>query len=273
MELLGYFAAIIIGVILGLIGGGGSALSVPVLVYVFGISPIIGTAYSLFIVGVTTFVGAISAYRKRLINIKIAIAFAAPSLVTVYLVRLFLLPNIPNHLFQVGQMQITKSIGIMLFFAFIMGVASISMIRKSYQLDPNVSIDENESIHQIRVNSPLIIIAGITVGILAGVVGAGGGFLIIPALVVLARVPIKMAVGTSLMIICANSILGFIGDIQAGQLIDWSFLLPFTGLSIVGIIIGRILSVYISSNQLKFGFGWFVLIMAIFILVKELLLV
>jgi uncharacterized membrane protein YfcA len=262
ITILAYFGAAAIGISLGLLGGGGSILTVPILVYLLGINPVLATAYSLFIVGLTSLAGSFSFMKKGLVNYKAALVFAVPSFIAVYLTRQFLIPAIPATLFTVGDFVLTKNVAIMLFFALIMLAAALSMIRnKRKRLS-----DHHGEIHY---NFPMIALEGAVVGILTGIVGAGGGFLIIPALVLFARLPMKMAVGTSLLIIAAKSLIGFLGDI-GNQLIDWPFILLFTGLSLVGILIGSWLSTKIDGKHLKKGFGWFVLLMAIYILSKEL---
>lgn len=261
--LIGFAAAILIGVSLGLIGGGGSILTVPVLVYILGVDPVLATAYSLFVVGSTSLVGAGTYMKKGLVNYKTAIVFAIPSFIAVFLTRKFLVPALPDPLFTVGEAIVTKNIGIMVFFALIMLAASFSMIQNKKCID----CDENEP---LKFNFPMIALEGSVVGVITGIVGAGGGFLIIPALVILARLPMKMAVGTSLLIIAAKSLIGFLGDVST-QTIDWEMLLIFTGLSIVGIFIGSALSKKINEKVLKTGFGWFVLIMGIYIIGKELM--
>ncbi|OOG72755.1 sulfite exporter TauE/SafE family protein [Algoriphagus sp. A40] len=260
--LVGFAAAVIIGISLGLIGGGGSILTVPVLVYILGVDPVLATAYSLFVVGSTSLVGAGTFMKKGLVNYKTAIVFAIPSFIAVFLTRKFLVPWLPDPLFSIGAIDITKNVGIMVFFALIMLAASVSMIRNKKCTD----CDENES---VRFNIPMIALEGMVVGVITGIVGAGGGFLIIPALVLFARLPMKMAVGTSLLIIAAKSLIGFLGDIST-QTIDWKMLLIFTGLSIAGIFIGSALSKKINEKALKTGFGWFVLVMGIYIIGKEL---
>jgi uncharacterized membrane protein YfcA len=158
--------------------------------------------------------------------------------------------------------MLTKNIAIMVFFAFVMLLASISMIRNKRKDE----VKESE----IKYNYPLIIIEGLVVGLVTGIVGAGGGFLIIPALVLMARLPMKKAVATSLLIIGIKSLIGFIGDVENLE-IDWTFLLSFSSLSVIGIFIGIWLNKFIDGKKLKKGFGWFVLIMAIYILYKELI--
>jgi len=260
-QVFGYFGALIIGIVLGLIGGGGSILTVPILVYLLFINPVTATAYSLFVVGVSALVGAIRNIQKGLVDFRTAIVFAIPAFIAVYATRKFLVPAIPEELFSVGSFLVTKNIAIMLFFALVMLVASISMIRSNRKESGEETI--------IQYNYPLIIVEGFVVGILTGIVGAGGGFLIIPALVLLAKLPMKKAVATSLLIIAIKSLIGFIGDVENLE-IDWLFLLSFTALSVIGIFIGIYLTNFIDGKKLKKGFGWFVLIMGIYIIIKEL---
>lgn len=261
IEILGYIGALLIGLVLGLIGGGGSILTVPILVYALTLNPVIATAYSLFVVGTTSLVGAVKNMMKGMVDYRTAIIFAIPAFIAVYLTRAFLIPAIPDELFQVGDFMVTKNLAIMLFFAIIMLLASISMIRnKREEVDVEVKITYNYS---------LIILEGFVVGAITGLVGAGGGFLIIPALVLLAKLPMKKAVATSLFIIAIKSLIGFLGDVQNLE-IDWIFLLSFTALSVIGIFIGIWLNKFIDGKKLKKAFGWFVLAMGIYIIYKEL---
>jgi uncharacterized membrane protein YfcA len=266
MEILGYFASLIIGLSLGLIGGGGSILTVPVLVYLFGVNPVLATAYSLFIVGASSLVGAFPKYKQGLVNLKTAIIFGIPSIVSVFATRKFIVPLIPNEVFSLGDFIVTKSILMMVLFAMLMVAASISMIRnKSEECEK-----DGKALEETQVfNYPMILLEGAIVGILTGLVGAGGGFLIIPALVMLSKLSMKQAIGTSLLIIAAKSLIGFTGDL-GHQIIDWKLLLTVTGLAIIGIFFGDIVSKKIDGNKLKVGFGWFVLIMGVYILVQQL---
>lgn len=261
MLILGYLASLVIGLSLGLIGGGGSILTVPVLVYLMGVDPVLATAYSLFIVGATSLVGVIPKYREGMVNLKTALIFGTPAIAAVYITRKVIVPAIPQSLFQLGDFELTKAMLMMLIFAVLMVFASISMIRSK----PSNAVEEQKQVF----NYPMIFIEGIVVGLLTGLVGAGGGFLIIPALVLLSKLPMKQAIGTSLLIIAAKSLIGFTGDLNS-RTMDWTLLLSVTGLAIVGIFFGNILSKKIDGNQLKKGFGWFVLVMGIYILVKEL---
>jgi uncharacterized protein len=285
MEILGYIAALLIGLSLGLIGGGGSILTVPVLVYLIGLSPVISTAYSLFIVGLTSLVGSYKFYKNGLVSLKTAIVFGLPSIVAVYLTRRYLVPAIPEEIFSVGDFMVTKGIMLMLLFAGLMVFASISMIKKKKvpvtaptepvdmvdeNIDTEIDVEGNGTPHpKPKFNYGGILAEGLVVGTLTGLVGAGGGFLIIPALVLFSKLDMKMAVGTSLLIIAAKSLFGFIGDIFNYE-IDWMFLGIFSAISIAGIFIGTYLSAKIHADKLKTAFGWFVLVMGLYIIGKEL---
>jgi uncharacterized protein len=261
VEIVGFGASVMIGISLGLIGGGGSILTLPVMVYLLHISPVTSTAYSLFVVGTTSLVGSFSFMKKQLVNYRAALVFAIPSFTTVFLTRKYIVPAIPDPLFSLFDTEISKNVGIMIFFALIMLAASFSMIKTKKENNA-----ETES--QLKFNYPMIALEGGLVGILTGVVGAGGGFLIIPALVLFARLPMKMAVGTSLLIIAAKSLIGFLGDLSNLE-VDWTFLLPFTVLSVLGIFLGSYLSKFIPGEKLKKAFGWFVLVMGVYIITKE----
>jgi len=260
--ILGYIGALLVGLTLGLLGGGGSILTVPILVYLLGTNPVLATAYSLFVVGATSLVGAIRNMTKGMVDIKVAVVFAIPAFIAVYLTRRFLVPAIPDEIFSIGDFVMTKDLGIMLFFAVVMLAASYSMIKGR---------KEKEITDAPKLNIPLIILEGAVVGVLTGIVGAGGGFLIIPALVLFANLPMKRAVATSLLIIAAKSLIGFLGDVQTLE-IDWVFLLIFTGISVIGIFLGIYLNRFIDGKNLKKAFGWFVLVMGIYIILKELFL-
>lgn len=261
MEIVGYISSIFIGIALGLIGGGGSILTVPVLVYLFNVDPILATAYSLFVVGITSIIGSFSYFRKRLVNMRTAVVFGIPSIASVYLTRAYIVPALPFKIFHIGDFTLTRDMMIMILFAILMIVASYSMIKKDKQRI-------EEMLPKQKFNYPLILIEGTVVGILTGFVGAGGGFLIIPALVILSKLPMKEAVGTSLVIIAAKSLIGFLGEGSESQ-INWRFLLIVTFFAIVGIFIGMALSKKIDGDRLKPTFGWFVLLMGVYILVKE----
>ena len=260
METAGYIASLFIGVSLGLIGGGGSILTVPVLVYLFGISPALGISYSLFVVGFTSLIGAVNNYRKGFVNFKVAFIFGAASITTVFTTRKFIIPHVSNVVVEIGSFQVTYSLLVMVLFAVLMLAASISMLRNKKA----VTDEKNTPKKQIG----LLLFYGILIGFVTGFLGAGGGFLLIPSLVILMKLPMRQAIGTSLVIISMNSLIGFVGDIGRYP-IDWKFLLTITSIAIAGVFIGGIFNDKVNAEKLKKGFGWFVLVMGIYILVKE----
>jgi hypothetical protein len=262
IEIIEYFCAILIGILLGLTGGGGSILTVPVLVYIIHLNPIIASAYSLFIVGVTSSFGSFINFKKRNIVLKTGLLFALPSLISVYITRKFIVHSIPEVLFENSTFIITKNVFLMVLFAVVMFFAAISMLKTPKKIDKD-AIEKEKNLF-------LIIVQIFCVGILIGLIGAGGGFLIIPALFHFARLPIKKAIGTSLFIIAINSLIGFTGDVQNIN-VDWNFLFRFAAVAMFGIFVGIYLNRLINEKTLKKTFGWFVLIMAVFILTKELI--
>ena len=263
MEVIGYIAALFIGISLGLIGGGGSILTVPVLVYLFTVNPLLATSYSLFIVGATSLVGAINNYRKNLVRIKIALLFGASSITTVFITRKFLLPFIPDTIFSIRGFTVSHSLLTMVLFAVLMLMAANAMIRNGNNPRNKKRGD------QPKANFPKLLSYGVVVGLATGLLGAGGGFLLIPTLVLFVGLPMKEAVGTSLLIIALNSLIGFMGDVDH-FIIDWPFLATITTIAIAGIFMGTFLSKTINGEKLKKAFGWFVLTMGISILIKEL---
>jgi uncharacterized protein len=262
-HIIGYILAVFVGITLGLLGSGGSILSVPILVYVMGIEPVLATAYSLFVVGTTALFGGIQKAKQQLVDFKKVVLFGVPTILAVFLTRKFIVPNIPDSIFSSTSFTLHKSVLIMVVFAFVMIFASIRMIQP---LKEKIINDD------AKLNYIAIFTQGLFIGLIAGFVGAGGGFLLIPALLILAKTPMKMAVGTSLFIVSAQSLIGFIGDIRPEQNLDWNLILTFTICSIIGVFIGSYLSKKIEGEKLKTGFGWFVLVMGIYIIIKELIL-
>ena len=262
-QLIGYLFATLVGITLGLIGSGGSILSVPILVYILGIEPILATAYSLFIVGTTALFGGIQKAKQKLVDLDKVILFGVPTILSVFITRRIIVPKLPEIILSTSFFTLHKSVFIMIIFAIVMILASFRMIRP-------IQIEINEV--NFKLNYSKIISQGLLIGLVAGLVGAGGGFLIIPALLFLANTPMKKAVGTSLFIVAAQSLIGFLGDLRSDQTLDWNLLLTFTICSIIGVFIGSFLSKKIASDKLKTGFGWFVLAMGIYIILKELFL-
>jgi len=264
VEFFGYFASLFMGVVLGLIGGGGSILTVLILVYLFQINAVLATAYSLFIVGITALIGGVSFAQRGLVDFKTGFVFALPSFVGVYLTRAFLVPWIPDPVFVFSDFVLSKSFLILSIFSVLMLMASISMIRGQKPKGKTLKKELSP-----KLKGLIIVLEGLVIGFFTGLVGAGGGFLIIPALVVLVGLPMKVAVGTSLFIIAAKSLLGFIGDVQAQPMIDWEFLFFVSLASSFGIFFGMRLSSYLSESLLKKGFGFFVFFMGLIILVDQ----
>lgn len=264
MEIVGYVSAVLIGLSLGLIGGGGSILTVPVLLYLFKLDEKLATAYSLFVVGTTSLVGGVQKHRQGMADLKMAVIFGIPSIAAVFFTRYVIVPAMPDVLWTIGTFELTRRIFMMGLFALLMVGASITMIRGK----KDIEVPENGSRSYKIVP---IVLEGLVVGTLTGLVGAGGGFLIIPALVLFGKLSMKLAVGTSLLIIAVKSLVGFVGDILHYD-IDWNMLMIFTAMSVVGIFIGNVLSHKISGDKLKKSFGWFVLVMGIYILIRELVM-
>ena len=261
MEIIGYILSILIGVSLGLIGGGGSILTIPIVVYLFGVEPVLATSYSLFIVGITSLVGTKRHYDLGNLKIVEALYFALPSVVSILLTRKILIPLIPEHILQLNQFILTKNMLTMIVFAVLMIAASLSMIKKSNYTE----------VTSFSINKFQLIFYGFLIGLITGFLGAGGGFLIIPVLIFFAKLNMKTAVGTSLLIITINSLLGFFGDVINHVTINWLLLIVISCFAIVGMLIGTVLSKKISGAKLKPIFGWFVLIMGIYIIIKELM--
>lgn len=262
IEFIEYFCALLIGVILGLTGGGGSILTVPVLVYILHLNPIIASAYSLFIVGITSLFGTLINFKNGNVILKTGLFFALPSLISVYITRKFIVHSIPEVLYENSTFIITKNVFLMVLFAVVMLFAAFLMLKTPKTI--------NRDTIEKKQNLFLIIVQIFCVGILIGLIGAGGGFLIIPALFHFAKLSIKKAIGTSLLIIAINSLIGFSGDVQNIN-VDWIFLFRFAAVAMFGIFVGIYMSRFFNEKSLKKIFGWFVLIMAVFILTKELI--
>lgn len=262
MELLGYASSAFMGVVLGLIGGGGSILTVPILVYLFGLTPVVATGSSLFVVGTTAMTGALRSAKGGNLRIRKGLSFALPSVVGVLLARKLLLPLVPSRLFDVGDLIITKDIFLMLLFAALMLMASLKMLRSS---GPHSQDRKSENL-----NIPSLILRGLLVGLVTGFIGAGGGFLIVPALVFLLGLKMSEAVSTSLLVIALNSLIGFAGSLGSEPL-HWQILVPMTVLAVFGLFIGGRLQKKFSEKQLKTSFGWFVLTVGGLILLDQIL--
>lgn len=259
MLLLGYGLAIVIGVSLGLLGGGGSVLALPVLVYVMDIEPKSAIAMTLIIVGTVSLLGTIPHARRGHVNLKIALIFGSATMVGAYMgAKIATLPSVTSG-FQ------------MVLFGVSMLTAALLMIYRTAK----TKAMPKEELAQVTYIKPAckycwlwLMTEGLGVGILTGLVGVGGGFAIVPALVLLGKIPMKQAIGTSLVIIACNSVAGLVGYLGHIQ-IDWTITVGFTFLAALGTVLGSHLTQYVSTQQLQQGFGYFLLGVASFVLIQN----
>lgn len=258
MQIIGYLAAIVMGGMLGTLGGGGSILTVPILVYLFGLAPMTATGYSLLVVGLSALIGMVGHLRAGRIRLIPGLQFALPAIVGVSLVRQWLLPAMPKVMLQAGGFVLSRDMAMMGLFALAMVLSAWSMLRKG------PPADESER----SASAVLLAGLGFATGVFAGFIGAGGGFIIVPVLVALAGLPIEQAIGTSLLIIALQSLSGFVADLSAHPAPDWLLLGGFTLLAGVGVLAGTRFAGRIPSQRLKPTFGWFVLGMGVLILIK-----
>ncbi len=257
---LPYLSALVVGFVMGLLGGGGSILTIPIFVYMFGIAPVLATAYSLFVVGTAATVGTFKNFQQKTIDLRTGLLFGIPSFIGTYITRRYILPSLPDVLWGVGDFNLTKDLFVMMLFAVMMLMASISMIRNKSNDDDNLEINNSKN--------AITVVLGLIIGLLTGFVGAGGGFIIVPALIFLTRLPVKIAIGTSLFIIMMKSFIGFLGDLQTIAM-DWQFLIIFSILAAIGIVIGVQVAKRTKSENLKSIFGWFILVVGIYVIFKE----
>lgn len=262
MEALGYLASLIMGFTIGLLGGGGSILTVPILVYMFAVRPLDATTASLFVVGSTALITSLQYWRRNEADLKVAVIFALPSLIGIFLARNIVLPAIPSLIKLPFGFIIGKDTLVLSSFAFLMIAASASMIRK--RPDP----PETMKVHSIG----LLGLQGMAVGFVTGFVGAGGGFIILPILANVLKLPMRVAIGTSLFIISINSLFGFmISALRSSSSIDWGLQLTILAIAIAGSFIGAKLAGGIDERKLKRGFGIFVLVVGAAIIIERLL--
>ena len=260
IEFFGFVGAFFIGLIMGVLGGGGSIMAVPILAYIFHFDERIATAYSLCIVGSTGLIGGIKQAIQKMVDWKVVIQFGIPAVIGITLVRAFLIPTLPSDIFTVNDFTVTRRMAMFGLFAFLMVFAAISMLKgRKEESSNNVTSKSNIT----------LLIQGLLIGSLTGMVGAGGGFLIVPALIMVAKLDMKKASATSLVIIAINSLVGFlIGDALHIK-IDWNFLSVFIGISMLGIIVGTYINKYLPIKFLKKTFAYFIIVMAIFMFIEE----
>ncbi len=251
MLVLGYALALVVGLSLGLLGGGGAILTVPIFVYVLGFDAKLAIAMSLPVVGITSLIGAAGHWKSGNVRIKTAAIFGIIAMAGAYAgARLSVLIT--------GNAQLA-------ILAVVMLAAAVAMFRSARR-----DASRTEPVPDARAMPILLLVPlALSAGILSGLVGIGGGFLVVPALVLLARIPMKQAVGTSLVVIAMNSFsgsLGYIGQVS----MPWGFMLGFIAFAAAGILLGARLVRYVSQSVLKQGFAIFLVIMGVFILVRNL---
>lgn len=258
--ILGYAGAILTGVVLGLLGGGGALFSIPVLVYLFHIPPAVATGYSFFLIGVTATFGVAQNVRKQLINYSVALYYGVPSVLTVFVVRKFVIHQLPDIILQGGGISISKDF-------LILTLLSLMMLLAGYRM----AIDSNRTQDKPHQNNyPLLALIAIGGGFFLGLVGAGGGFLMTPALIYFAGLDMRKALATSLLLVMVNSFIGFLGDVGASPHWDARFLFKFSCFSLLGMALGMYLLQYIDVIKLKKYFGWLMLCIGVLIFFREL---
>lgn len=246
MVVIGLSLAVLIGLSIGLLGGGGAILAVPIFVYILGFGAKEAIASSLAVVGVTSLFGAASHWREGRVKLRIALMFGVFAMAGAYLGA-----QLATFFSEAAQLSL---------FAAVMLVSAFFMFRAN-QADE----DEEESEEGFTGRIPLVLVlVGVAVGTLTGLVGVGGGFLIVPALTLIGKVPVKEAVGTSLLVIAMNSTAGFVGYLGKVE-IQWGLLALFNVLAIVGSFTGTYLVRFVPSGALQKAFALFLVAMAIFI--------
>lgn len=262
LHAIGFLGALITGLLLGLVGGGGSLLAVPILTVLFSVGPETATQDALLVVGLTSSIGVADHLRQRTIHWPSVARFGLPSLLTVWLTRHWLLPLLPTVLVDTSFLTLTKTRLISLGFVLVMVVAAVGMLRPTTPSPTSIPTDRNTFVWKLSAQ-------GVAVGLLTGLVGTGGGFLIVPGLVILAGLPLTVAVGTSLLLVCLNSLVGFISTSGYGPPSDYSLLLLFSALSVGGVLLGNRLARYVPTDRLRPAFGYFMLLVSIGMLIHE----
>jgi uncharacterized membrane protein YfcA len=261
MEVLfGYVALMFVGVALGVTGTGGSMLAIPVLVYFFSLDAVMASAYSMFLVGFTSLAGSFLKKQKQLVDVRTGAFFGAPSVVAAFVARKWLVVALPDVVFQRSAFTLTKDTLLLVLLSLLMITSSLSIICKG----------NADGERQGAPQKLLLVLAGLLVGLLAGLVGAGGGVLILPALLFFGRLPFKRAVGTTLVIIASNCLLGFCGDVL-NHTLNWLFVLSLSAVALIGMYVGEVAEKYLfPSVSWHKAFGWILLLMALCMLVNEL---
>lgn len=258
---VGHFFIFLMGLILGMMGAGGSILTIPIFVYLFNMEPFIAATHSLFVVAVTALFGSFSYIRKKEISVVKGITFIIPSFLGVVFAKKFILNIIPMTIYRSSHIQITKNFIIMTVFSILMMAASWTILKnKIYEAHFN-----NKKSHRL-----VMALLGFVVGVVIGFVGIGGGFIMIPVFVILMGLKMREAIGTSLVIISINALFGFLLSLnEFSVLINWQFLSIASLIAILGALMGSRYSHLINEKKLKFFFGWAILYLSLFIIGEQ----
>ena len=258
--LISLFASSIIGIAIGLLGAGGSILVMPVLVYILGLPPMIATTYSLGIVGISSVIAAMRTSREQKVNTKVILTFAFPAMFSIMIMRAFIMPALPKVL-EIGTLLISID-------SFSMIILSILMLISAQRMISQKKLQSDES-HDISLS--LLLLTGLCIGVLTGFTGIGGGFLIVPAMILIGRMNVKEAAFTSMILIAMNALPGFFVDILNGKNLEWGLFTLLTIASVFGGYAGIMLSKRIRQDILRISFGIIIALLALFILFKELI--
>ena len=258
--LISLIASSIIGIAIGLLGAGGSILVMPVLVYILGLPPTIATTYSLGIVGISSAIAAMRTSRDQKVNAKVIFTFAFPAMFSIMIMRAFIMPALPKVL-KIGMLQISID-------SFSMIILSILMLISAQRMISQKKLQGDES---NDISLSLLVLTGFFIGVLTGFTGIGGGFLIVPAMILIGRMNVKEAAFTSMILIAMNALPGFFVDILNGKNLEWGLFTLLTIASVFGGYAGIMLSKRIRQDLLRISFGIIIALLALFILFIELI--
>lgn len=264
ISLITIMLALAMGFVVGLLGAGGAILTIPILVYSAGFLPTVASSYSFVIVGITSGIGVLARRGEANLQLAQGTFILVPSSLTLLMTRSFLLPLLPFRIHLLGY-ELTRDSILMLYFALVLVTAGLLMVRQR-------PISESNAVAQLDFSTVSRLIGiGILVGIISGPIGIGGGFIILPALVLILRLSMKEAARTSLFLITCNSIVGFLGDFvdHGSQHFDLSFLSIFVSGSVLGMVAGTFIAKRTHPEKLKVWFGYFLIVLSVTVMYRE----
>lgn len=259
MYVIGIILAFVIGVVLGLVGGGGSILTVPLVHYFFGTSMLLATTYSLFVVAVAASIGVIQRLPNNQVDFRKGFIFVVPSMLTAFSIRLWIMPLFPIS-FSVYNFELSRDITITVLLVFVMLYTAFRTLLGKTRINRG------------ETSIPEIVMFGVLTGLLSGFIGAGGGFIIVPILLRMG-LDMKKAVGTSMLIIAIQSFVALAGDffnkeIMSNEGIDWGLLLSITGITVAGVLVGTLFQKKVSGVILRKIFSYVLLVVAVGLIYK-----